>query len=461
MTRALIRRAGAPSLALLALAGVAGCNMFDLSGPKLDENPNIQTEVRTPSQYLPAILAASALFQEGNLARTSGMWMQHFAGVDRQYSSYDIYSVDEDAFSSEWGLVYASGGLRDMRKFTAAAQALNDRRSVGIGKVLEALMIGTAASVWGDIPYSEAANDAVLTPKLDKQLDVYASLQTLLSAAIADLNSGTGAGPGGADLIYGNSRALWAEAAHTLKARYYLNTAEVNPGAYALANAEAKLGISSPANDFKFQHSSTSTEWNVWMQFMYWDRDSYMRASATLVDTLNNRGDPRLMDGCSSGEQWCAAYFDGDVGSAPGENNGLVANLSEARLFGEVFGDFDQPIITWAETQLIIAETAFRAGNVAEALTALNAVRAASDRPPVVAISLAEIMTEKWITMFQNIEVWSDWRRTCLPDLTPAPGRQAIPERLVYPFVERNVNPAIPQPSAQPARNQNNPVGCT
>ena len=462
MTKAMTRSGIKCSLALLALVGAAGCNMFDLSGPKLDENPNIQTQVRTPSQYLPAILAAQAAFQEGGVARTAGMWMQQFAGVDRQYASYDIYSVDEDAFSFEWGLVYGSGGLRDIRKFRAAAVALNDRRSAGISEVLEALTIGTAASVWGDIPYSEAANDAILNPKLDKQLDVYAALQTLLTSGIADLNSGTGAGPGSSDLIYGNDRTLWAEAAHSLKARYYLNSAGVNPGAYALANAEAKLGISDPANDFKFHHSGIATEWNMWMQFMYWDRDTYMRASATLVDTLNRRADPRLVDGCSSGAEWCAAYFDDVVGSKPGEFLGSAANLSGMRLFGpNDDGGFFQPIITWAETQLIIAETAFRAGNTVEALTALNAVRTASDRTPVVTVTLADIMTEKWITMFQNIEVWSDWRRTCLPRLVPAPGKTAIPERLVYPFAERNVNKNIPAPSAQPARNQANPTACT
>lgn len=462
MTKTMINSRNSASLALLTLVATAGCNMFDLSGPKLDENPNIQTEVRTPSQYLPAILAAQGLFQEGGLARTAGMWMQQFAGVDRQYSSYDVYSVDEDAFSTEWGLVYSSGGLRDIRKFRAAAVALNDRRSAGISKVLEALTIGTAASVWGDIPYSEAANDAILNPKLDKQLDVYAALQTLLTSGIADLTSGTGAGPGTSDLIYGNDRTKWAEAAHSLKARYYLNTAGVNPAAYALANAEAKLGISTPDNDFKFHHSGIATEWNIWMQFMYWDRDTYMRASATLVDTLNSRGDPRLLDGCSSGAEWCAAYFDGTQGSKPGEFLGSAANLSEARLFGpNGDGGFFQPIITWAETQLIIAETAFRAGNTVEALTAINAVRTASDRAPLATVTLAQIMTEKWITMFQNIEVWSDWRRTCLPRLVPAPGKTAIPARLVYPFAERNVNSNIPDPSAQPARNQANPVACT
>jgi len=32
---------------------------------------------------------------------------------------------------------------------------------------------------------------------------------------------------------------------------------------------------------------------------------------------------------------------------------------------------------------------------------------------------LDSIMTEKYVALFQNIEVWSDYKRTCLPALTP------------------------------------------
>ena len=37
-------------------------------------------------------------------------------------------------------------------------------------------------------------------------------------------------------------------------------------------------------------------------------------------------------------------------------------------------------------------------------------------------MTLADIMTEKYIALFQNTEVWNDWKRTCLPALTPAQG---------------------------------------
>lgn len=457
MTR-MTKSAGA---ALLLLFGAAGCSMFDLSGPKLDENPNLATQVRTPDQYLVGIQAAMYSVQEGGLARTSGIWTQQFAGVDRQYSSTDIYSVGEDDYSPDWNFIFAQGGLIDIRKLEAAVAAVGDRRYLGIAEVIEALEIGTAADIWGDIPYSEANKPDVATPKLDKQLDVYAAIQTLLSKAISDLSAGVGAGPGGADLTYGGSAAKWIAAAHTLKARFYMHTAEVNGAAYALANAEAKQGISSAANDYLDFHSDVPTEWNVWSQFDYYDRDTYMRAGKALVDTLKNRGDNRLVNGCASGDNWCAAYFTGTVGSAPGQNLSSASDIGDARLFGPTENlDFRQPIITWAETQLIIAETAVRAGNAAEALAATNAVRVAAGNAPLAAVTLAQVAVEKWIADFQTLENWNDYKRTCLPKLSPAAGRTQIPARLVYPFSERNANPNIPLPSAQPVRNANDPNAC-
>ena len=82
------------------------------------------------------------------------------------------------------------------------------------------------------------------------------------------------------------------------------------------------------------------------------------------------------------------------------------------------------------------------------------------------------IMTEKYVALFQNIEVWNDYRRTCLPAFTPyltangalpAYGNK-VPGRFYYGANERNTNPNIPAPSAQLGangfRNRNDPNAC-
>jgi hypothetical protein len=72
-------------------------------------------------------------------------------------------------------------------------------------------------------------------------------------------------------------------------------------------------------------------------------------------------------------------------------------------------------------------------------------------------------MEEKYISLYQNIEVWSDWRRTCLPQLRPARSRAAIPGRLYYGETETQTNPNTPPTSEQnleTVRNPNDPNGC-
>ena len=62
--------------------------------------------------------------------------------------------------------------------------------------------------------------------------------------------------------------------------------------------------------------------------------------------------------------------------------------------------------------------------------------------------------------LFQNTEVWNDYRRTCYPNLAPASGN-FLPARLVYGTDERRANPNIPSPSQQPRRNQLDPATAT
>jgi hypothetical protein len=98
------------------------------------------------------------------------------------------------------------------------------------------------------------------------------------------------------------------------------------------------------------------------------------------------------------------------------------------------------------------AEAANRTGDDITALLHLNNELASQGLPAVAGLTGAalfqEIMTEKYIALFQNIEVWSDYKRTCIPALTPAGGAAQIPGRLLYSQDERNANPNIPAPGA-------------
>src|ERR1700694_3485679 len=366
----------------------AGCKGDFLSGPKLTTDPNKQQETRTPDQYFVPIQANTWFLNERPITRVAAIWHQQMAGVQRQFSSVDIYSQGEADLPGEWSSFYTGGGILDAHKLQNQVSALGDRRYLGISKIYEAWLIGTAADVWGDVPYSEA-DGTVLTPKLDKQMTVYAAVETLLSSAITDLSAGVGAGPGSADLVYAGSSSKWIDFAHTMKARYFLHQAELTPSNYASALAEAQLGIKK-GNDYLAFHSTLPAESNLWYQFQVVDRSGYMLAGEALVDTLKNRADPRLP--LYYAKNGAGQY----VGSKPGQNlDATASDLSDVRLAP----DFRQPLVTWRENQLIIAEAASKTGDDATALTALNAVKADVGVPPVVLAGVAlyaAIMTEKW-----------------------------------------------------------------
>ncbi len=449
----MLRRIRVPLVALSALT-IVGCSDF-LSGDKLDSDPNTPVSAQAAQLFIGSQVNSYYVLT-GHAARVLAMWMQQMAGTDRQYIGYDQYSITEGLFG-EFSAAYTGGGRADLKSIQTEAAATNNKTLGGIAKVWEALIMSFVADFYGDIPFTEANDAKFATPKLDKQIDVYARLQTLLDGAIADLNANQGE-VGGLDLSLGGDRLAWTRIARTLKARLFLHTAEVNTGAYALALAQAQQGINAPAGDLNTYHSPGSGEENIWWQFIARDRDSYMRPGKFLVDLMNTRNDPRRPDYFA--QNGAGQYR----GAAPGEglDEAIHSNVSETRLRP----DFPQPLVTWAENQSIIAETAYRGGNTALALSTLNVVRASFGLPAVTLSGVAllrQILDEKYIALFQSYEVFNDWKRTCYPNLTPSTNAFGgnIPARFTYPVGERTANPNVPVPGSQPRRNQNDPVTAT
>jgi hypothetical protein len=300
-------------------------------------------------------------------------------------------------------------------------------------------------------------------------MQVYAALQTLLDEAITNIG-GAGDGPLLADdFFYGttadggentdaNRKAQWIQAARTLKARYHMHTAEVvGAAAYAAARAAALQGISTPANDFMTRHTSTTSERNMWVQFQNTSGFGLdLVAGKRLVDIMLADNDPRLPEYFGENDLGGYGGFDVTTGTTPGNQISPLAGSARHA------DDFRQPIVTWEENQLIIAEASLALGDGGTAQASLDAVRAAHGKPSKPA-TLQAIMEEKYISLFQNLEVWNDWKRTCLPALRPAVGKTAIPGRLFYGQTEEQTNPNTPRSSEQnlaTVRNPNDPAGC-
>jgi starch-binding outer membrane protein, SusD/RagB family len=440
--------------------GVAltGCSSF-LDADKAARDPNLPSAA-TRDQLFTGAQANIFAQQEGPLAMVVCQWMQQCSGVNGRFVQVqDSYAgINAGSFDLPFQEVYSAGGLLSLRAVQASSSAAGDKVYEGIAQVLEALLIGTTADIWGNIPYSEAVA-ANPTPAFDGQMAVYTAVQALLDQAITNVG-GAGVGPGPVDLFFGESplatqKAQWIAVARTLKARYHMHTAEaLGAAAYTAARTAAQQGISAAANDLRTLHSGTTSERNMWRQFQVTSGFGLdLVAGKRLVDLMTAQTDPRLPEYFGQNELGGYGGFDVTTGSTPGNQVSPISG-SERDI-----DDFRQPIVTWEETQLIIAEASLALGDIATAQTALNAVRAAHGKSVVVA-TLQSVMEEKYISTFQNLEVWNDWKRTCLPALTPAQNRTAIPRRLFYGQTEEQTNPNTPSSSEQnifTIRNPNDP----
>jgi hypothetical protein len=471
-----MRRLTALSLAASVMViGTTACSDF-LSSNKVKRDPN-NPSTATADQLFVAVQAGQFAQQEGIVALIGCMWTQQCTGVSNFLQTLEQYDISsEDTPSPAFSSVYEGGGLVDIKQIEAIETAAGDQQYLGIVQVWEALDMSVAADIWGDVPYREAASSAA-TPVLDPQAQVYGDLQALLSQAITNLG-GAGPGPGTLDLAYGGNTAKWIELANTLKARLYMHTVEldnnqIDNAALNSAITYALLGISTPANDFKSRHTSQPGEDNMWYQFNFRSGfGQYVVAGRALADIMVARNDPRL-----------GQYF-GPANPGPGFGGADPFGGSSPAGISLLEGTrnsptFSQPIVTYLENELILAEAYYRLGQTANAQTHFDNARAAvPGLAPKAIASIADIMEEKYVAMYQNIEVWNDYKRSCYPALTAVPNpsfANKVPGRLFYGTGEANANPNVPPrnvqlqtggnvvstPPANPGfRNPNDPNAC-
>jgi hypothetical protein len=420
------------AIAVLSCAlGVTACSGDFLTGGELSSDPNRPTIASTDQLFVGTQELLWA-YWGSDPARVTGVYAQQFTGLANQYGALgSTYSQDATTTNGTNSSLYTGGGLVDIVKVKKAAAAASDARYLGIEQVIEGALMGTGADLFGDIVYSQALAGTP-NPKLDDQLTVYDSVQKVLSAAITNL-AGTATsdiGPASADLVYGGDPTLWTAMAHTLKARFYMHTAEVNgAAAYASALTEAQQGIMSNNGNYygAFDGANPPNEANFYYQFHGpAGRGGDLGGGVFLDSLLTARNDPRD-----------ALYFSHT-------ETGAVDWLSATR----AALDYQQPFVTYDENTLIWAEAAYRTGDLGTAVAKLNEERAnnglASESPTGLAL-LNEILLEKYIVDFQlGEEAWNDYKRTCTPNVAPPQPGLVMPGRMYYDTGEENTNTNIP-----------------
>ncbi|GAB4040303.1 SusD/RagB family nutrient-binding outer membrane lipoprotein [Spirosoma jeollabukense] len=440
----------------------------------LNVDPNNPTK-STASLLLTGTELANMATQEGMASRLTTIWDGYASGADRQWLDYYNYNVTAGVYDADWNLVYQATNANALLTIDQA-NALGNRKMVGIAKILRANALATGTELWGDIPFDQAGDIAKYpNPAFEPQATVYTKLLALLDDAIADLKSGVGTVTT-EDIHFGGDATKWTQVAYTLKARLLTDTKQ-----YDAAYTAAQSGISAYANSLYAPHGNTaSVNQNSYFSFLASTRTGDINAVGAYNTTLLNPTSARYRGNSKTIETARFKFYYLETGiNSPGK---IEPNTTGATGFFAQSASF--PLITYQENILTLAEMALRSGKgFATALGHLNTYRAwlntggninatyltagAYKYDPYVAADFAaggienadgitadnallrEILQERYVSFYGQHIGWDDERRTRAEPygikLTPNNGTQ-LPWRFIYPQNELNSNPNAPKP---------------
>lgn len=324
----------------------------------INDNPNDLFISDVDAQlFLTGAQLANAQAQAGHLNRIAGMYSGQLVGFTSLYSNIYGFSLSTVESNGVWSRVYV-GTIPNVQHLRSLAPA--DKLLVGITNIIEAHAIGTAALLFGDVPYTEANNSEIEDPKFDDQASVIQAAINLIDKGIADLSSASSRDLT-EDIYFEGDAEKWIAAANTLKARYLLNLRDYS-GAY---NA-ALLGINDPDGSMKYiprgSPDIAEGDKNMFWTILEGSRAGDIGNTGSYLLQILDANNPLSRNNAKTDEAARLAYYtiDENSGSA---NEGIIEQFEP------------QNLITYAENQLILAETAARTAGFDTALGHLNTLR--------------------------------------------------------------------------------------
>lgn len=416
-----------------------------------------------PNTYLPNILYSMA---EGEMfdSRYLACYTQNWNWISANYN-YDLHgsrlgvpSANQltQTFRNHYWVVGS-----DINQMLIQAGKAGFGGYEGIGNVCKAWSWQVVTDGYGELAFNQAWDNTRTKFDYDPQKEIYAGIHTLADNAIAQLDAGGKVDPKLAswDLMYNGDLSKWKKFAYAVKARL-----EIHKSNKPSFNADKVIEYVDKSFASSAEHSAVKfagTDGNT-SSFFGINRGNYnsYRPGMAIVNLLNGKiftgvVDPRV-------SLMFNAHTDGSYrGIAPGV--GDTAVLKAPRMYNKYLfkNDAAFPLISYAELQFIKAEAAFKKPNKVLAYTAfLEGIKAhmiftgvstanmntylASTAVPQTsgALTLRDILSQKYIATFMNNETWSDLRRNnydpllypsyIVPASLKTENNGKLVERLVY-----------------------------
>ncbi len=413
-------------------------------------------------------------YQVGDNLHTN-LYAQYFANTASYFSS-DSYSYNSAWVTDGFWNSYYVGVLKQMRAIEDIVKTNEGYGNIyQVGRIFTARCTALTTDVFGDIPYTEAAKGNS-NAKYDSQESIYKDVFKELTEASEYLSKHKNDASmitfkDNQDLIYNGDLSKWVKLANSLRLRYALRIAYIDPttakqeGEAAL-KAEGGLLSSIDDNAGVYISGTGSNGWPLF-QISGWGEFAMSETMETTLKTQSTVLDPRttLWFGHTTGSTAETPEFIGVPNGLSAE--GLAKYPSDQRSY--VWGyqamplwnsadnsesSFDigkrQKVMDYSEVCFLKAEAALRGWSGAGDAKAnyLAGIQASFDaeRSQVDAkyyttendetykttgevawetnasteVHLKQIITQKWIALYPDgAEAWTEFRRTGLPELTP------------------------------------------
>lgn len=292
--------------------------LFSCSDKYMEELNTDETKTATPEpgyQLTFALLSTYGSFASMEAVRAyvapytqmyGGSWNSANAGGANLYKS--------DVSQSLWDIHYKNG-IKNL--VDAEYNSKDDKALQGAIRLHKAYLFNILTDVYGDIPVSEAGKanyERIITPKYDRQEDIYTFLFDEIDASIAlfrqDLNSLTLKKYDVTSL--GGDVKMWIRYANALKMRLAMRISDVAPQLAKTKFLEAieDEGALEPIENayvkyihepFSFESSNEDADFrvNAFAEIIYGqDKTQPTGFGMTLYDYLRDEGDPRLHHYC-------------------------------------------------------------------------------------------------------------------------------------------------------------------
>ncbi|TFV94143.1 SusD/RagB family nutrient-binding outer membrane lipoprotein [Algoriphagus kandeliae] len=487
-------------LMLASLLFATSCSEQDL----LDLNINQNAVEDIDMQYL---FSLGTLRIGGEYENTRANMLYAATMIQHTASTAGYFSGDKYFYSAQYSGAYMERHFTDViRLFSEVirktAEDPNEANVNAAATILRVFDLHRMTDMYGDIPYTQAGygleSEENWFPTYEPQKDVYYKMIDDLRAA-RDKFSASARGLGAQDFIYFGDIAKWRKFANSLLMRMAMRISNVDPSKAQEVFTEAfNDGAFGSNDDIAYIHYAPGPQGvnRNGLNDGYWNTYKYSRdckISQTFLDWMDANNDPRKMivtGGIGNPEDASTWIIDPaeQIGMPNGYNSTNIVDAVPAgtldrfstvqqnfSMLNLKYLDWEDPyyLISYAEVELMKAEAALNGWIGGSAEQYFNAGVAAAINAwvifdPSFAVPAEDIDAyiagrgfgaasdegkrqligeEYWAATYLNdIESWSNWRRTGYPELSPTQDPNAfegnfIPRRLRYWESEIGSNP--------------------